>query len=421
MSTILVVTLGGSCQPIVTAIRNYTPQHVYFIVSTGARGSKSTVDAAGKPCKGRLPEDDAPAIVQQVALAPSQYTVREIEEQDSLQECYTVVQATLRFAQQAFPDARWVADYTGGTKTMSVALVLAALQANWELSLVKGARTDLVKVVDGTEVAGLVNSWEVRALQRMEEARRLFDDHHYAAAETLLSDILQAGAISTALQETVREWVGLARGFDAWDRFDHDRALKTLTPYQSRIVPNFIFLKQVIDTNNRSTGYERCFDLLRNAERRACQSRYDDAVARLYRACELLAQTRLKQRTPSLTSGDLDVMSLPEVLRPAYEHLRDPGDGRVKLGLRQNYELLVALGDPVGLAYQRVEKTLLNGLSARNDSILAHGSTPLSNAQYKAFAEIVTSLFEDVRAQLQISVNAPQFPSLEASSAKAKA
>lgn len=412
MATILVVTVGGSCQPIVTAIGDYAPQHVFFIVSTGSRGSKSTVDAAGAPCKGRTDADAAPSIVQQAGLAPSKYTVREIHEPDSLQECYAVVQATLRIARQDFPGARYVADYTGGTKTMSVALAMAALEADWELSLVKGARTDLVKVIDGTEVAGLVNSWEVRARQRMEEARRLFNDHQYAAAEAILSNILQTGAVSTALQVTLREWIGLARGLDAWDRFDHARAIAILTPYQSYIVPNYIFLKQILGTDKRATGYETVYDLLRNAERRAHQGRYDDAVARLYRACELLAQIRLQQRDPALAPGNLDTELLPENLRATYENLRDPGDSKIKLGLRQDYDLLVALGDPLGVAYRKVEKILLNGLSARNNSILAHGATPLSESEYRQFAEVVTTLVGDACSQLRIAVNAPQFPSL---------
>jgi hypothetical protein len=42
-------------------------------------------------------------------------------------------------------------------------------------------------------------------------------------------------------------------------------------------------------------GYEIVEDLLLNAERRAMQDRYDDAVGRLYRALELLVQIRLLQ------------------------------------------------------------------------------------------------------------------------------
>ena len=35
-------------------------------------------------------------------------------------------------------------------------------------------------------------------------------------------------------------------------------------------------------------------DLLLNAERRAIQGRYEDAIGRIYRAIELIAQIRLK-------------------------------------------------------------------------------------------------------------------------------
>lgn len=358
-TTILAVTVGGSCQPVITAITDYQPQHVVFIASEGPRGSRLTVDGAGKPCTGREREDSKPSIVAQTSLEGAQFKIHPIVDPDSLQACYAVARQALAEAMQLFPNCRYVADYTGGTKTMSVALAMAALESNWELSLVKGARTDLIKVVDGTEVAGLVNSWEVRARQRMEEARRLFDDHFYSAAETLASSILQAGAVSAELQTKLREWVGLARGFDAWDRFDHGRALQILTPYQSRVVPNFIFLRQVVGNDRRNTGYEPVFDLVRNSERRAHQKRYDDAVARLYRASEMLAQIRLRQRTPSLDASNLSLEVLPEHLRSTYEHLRDSSDGTIKLGLRQNYELLAALDDPVGLAYRVLDCCVL--------------------------------------------------------------
>lgn len=410
--TILAVTAGGSCQPVVTAVTDYQPHHVVFIASDGPRGSKPTVDGDGKPCKGRDGEDAKPSIVAQTGLDASQFTIHPILDPDSLQACYSVTRSALTEAMERFPNCRYVADYTGGTKTMSVALAMAALEADWELSLVKGARTDLVKVVDGTEVAGLVNSWEVRARQRMEEARRLFDDHHYAAAETLTSSILQTGPLSTELQATLREWVGLARGFDAWDRFDHDRAFQVLKPYQARIVANFIFLKKLTGNDKRATGFEAVYDLVRNSERRAHQKRYDDAVARLYRACEMFAQIRLRQHTPSLDSSNLCIDALPEHLRSTYDQLRDPGDNKIKLGLRQDYELLADLNDPVGTAYSTHQKRLMNGLSMRNNSILAHGTSPIGPDGYQQFAKILTDLLNDATQRLSIAFDAPQFPHL---------
>lgn len=414
MPTLLAVTVGGSCQPVVTAIHDYAPAHVCFLASTGTRGSRALVDGSERPCQGTAREP-MPAIVAQARLTPDRYTVHEIADPDSLQDCYAAARAVLAGLAARFPNHRCVADYTGGTKSMSVGLVMAALEADWEISLVKGARTDLVKVVDGTEVAGLVNSWEVRARQRMEEARRLFADYHFAAAEGLLEAILRSAPISTDLQAEIRQWIAFARGFDAWDRFDHTRAFQVLEPFQGRLVPHFIFLKRLLGKDRQATGYEGACDLLRNAERRAAQHRFDDAVARLYRAVELFAQVRLGQRTPPLASGDLDLDALPEHLRAKYEAMRDARDGKIRLGLRQDYDLLAELGDPAGTAYRRHEKRLLHVLTARNASILAHGTTPLTAAAYEEVANVVGEMLQEACSALKIRVAAPQLPLLRGS------
>ena len=50
MSVMLALTVGGSCAPVITAIRDYQPDFVCFIVSSGSRGSWATVDGPGNPC-----------------------------------------------------------------------------------------------------------------------------------------------------------------------------------------------------------------------------------------------------------------------------------------------------------------------------------------------------------------------------------
>lgn len=47
MSKILLVTVGGSFQPIVTVIRSLQPDRVIFIASDGEKGSKSQVIGGG--------------------------------------------------------------------------------------------------------------------------------------------------------------------------------------------------------------------------------------------------------------------------------------------------------------------------------------------------------------------------------------
>lgn len=403
MPTLLVVTVGGSCAPIVTAVRNYGPDFMCFFASAGSHGSRAMVDGAGQVCQG------ASSIVAQTGLKPEQYEVVELTEPDSLTDCYGAMRAAL--ARLAADRAGWrrLADYTGGTKTMSAALVLAALEADWELSLVKGTRPDLVKVLNGSEMAALVNAWEVRARQLMAEAQRLFNAYAYTSAGELLESLTRTGPLSAELEREVRQWVALCRAFDAWDRFNHAQARQLLEPYQSRAVPQWRFLKALMGLE-RATGYEPILDLLRNAERRAARGRYDDAVARLYRALEMLAQTRLGERTPSLTTGDLDVSLLPDGLRKKYEALRDPSDGKIKLGLRQDYELLAELDDPLGRVYRQHEKALLNVLSQRNHSILAHGNMPLTQGDYQEMAQIVQTFIQEGLMALGVKVQAPQFP-----------
>lgn len=423
MPMVLAVTVGGSCAPVVTAIRDYQPDHVLFFASSGPRGSRSTIDGAGKVCQ------DNPNILAQTNLSEGRYTIVEIDEPDDLPRCYATVRKGLAELAAKHPDWRRVGDFTGGTKTMSAALVLAALEMGWELSLVKGMRTDLVKVVDGTEMAGLVNAWEVRVRQRMAEGMQLFNSYAFAAAGELLEGALRIAPVSAETERTIKQWVALCRGFDAWDRFDHDRAYRLLEPFQSLLAPDWWVFLKVLAGKARGSGYEPVFDLLLNAERRAARGRYDDAVARLYRALEWMAQIRLAQREPPLDAGNIQVDLLPEPLRAEYEAMRkpsqDPGKpGKVQLGLVEGFVLLAKLGDPLGRVYGeswgQVRTSLQAVLEKRNYSILAHGTRPLSQADYQAMRDQVEKLIQNGLAALGVRRTGVQFPLLTESGVAAR-
>jgi CRISPR-associated protein (TIGR02710 family) len=413
MTTLLALTVGGSCVPIVTAIQDHEPDLVCFFATAGPRGSRMTVDGTGKPC-GRDP-DREPSIVAQLDLLPDRYRIVELEEPDDLAYIYTRCYDVLRELAVEHPQAHYIADYTGGTKSMSVGLALAALESGWSFSLVKGMRTDLVQVANGTEMASLVNAWEVRARQRMEEARRLFNAFAYASAGELLEDLVRQNPLSPRLDRTIRSWVTYCRGFDAWDRFDHTWAAQLLSSVPGHGI-SWPFLK-ALTGQIRTSGYEPVLDLVLNAERRAGRGRFDDAVARLYRAIELLAQIRLQARTPSLDSSDLDVARLPEALQAKYERLR-PDDtpagekAKIQLGLVKDYVLLQDLGDPLGSVYASLEGRLRHALTKRNHSILAHGLTPLTKEDYQMVWDVAKVLLTEGLAALGVDWQACQFPLL---------
>jgi CRISPR-associated protein (TIGR02710 family) len=125
-------------------------------------------------------------------------------------------------------------------------------------------------------------------------------------------------------------------------------------------------------------------DLLNNAMRRGDDERkYDDAVARLYRAMELLAQRQLL--THSIDSSDVKPEDIPAELRQKWESLFE--EGSAKIGLAHCYELLTALGDPLGEFYGDEKAKRL--LSTRNNSILAHGLHSVNREVYVTLRDLV--------------------------------
>ena len=118
-------------------------------------------------------------------------------------------------------------------------------------------------------------------------------------------------------------------------------------------------------------------DLLANALRRRHEARYDDGVARLYRAIESLAQLSLAERHEIPSTDNVPLDRVPEPLRDEWA-LR-VRDGKLQVGLQDAFALLDELGDQTGKAFKalRLDDRERSPLAARNQSILAHGFEPV--------------------------------------------
>ncbi|WP_315789515.1 hypothetical protein [Fischerella sp. JS2] len=154
MSKILLVTVGGSFQPIITAIRSLQPDRVIFIASDGEKGSKSQVIGEGTPCevrRGAEVVERLPNIPTQVNLGENFQPERDlilVQNPDNLAESYAKISSCIRNLQQE-SGHQIMADYTGGTKTLSAALVMAAVDCGISLYITIAARDNLVKVERG--------------------------------------------------------------------------------------------------------------------------------------------------------------------------------------------------------------------------------------------------------------------------------
>lgn len=383
--TILVLTVGASHQPILTAIETLRPDHVVFLCSDDiptTKGSWRQVLGEGKVIKSKrdLKHPDLPNIVTQVGLRQEQYEVVRIRDLDDLEACYREAFAILDRLRQRWPTARIVADYTGGTKSMTAGLAIAAVDdQRCETSFVSGTRSDLDRVLDRTQVAQPVTVWDVRGRRKLGEVATRVRRFDYSGAEDLLKTIA-ATRVSRELRETVVAWIAICRGLDAWDRFAHEEARELLAAYRKRLVRECVMLEELCRAEPRDP-YIRADDLLLNAERRAEQGRYDDAVARAYRGLELIAQVRLRSQH-GIDTSNVDPTKVPGDWWAAQ---RPDAKGRVLVALLAAWDLLRVLGDePLGSWFASRMGEIRALLETRNHSILAHGNSPIDEAVFQS-------------------------------------
>ena len=205
----------------------------------------------------------------------------------------------------------------------------------------------------------------------------------------------------------------LSRGLDAWDRFDHITALAALEPYRPRIGAEwkgFFMALKWLTGEDETQEPARLLDLWRNAERRAAQGRYDDAVARVYRLLEWSAQWLLRSRC-EIDTGNV----LPEQV-PVGMNLAPNSKGRIQVGLMVAWELLAHYqpDSPAGGFIRAEKNVLLNWLQIRNESILAHGFRSVAENDWRPLAEwvktrLLPALLQEMAA-LRIRELPPQLP-----------
>ncbi len=259
MPSILIVTVGGSHQPIVTAICSLNPDRVVFICSTGKKGSESQVIGDGTPCevrKGQELIEKLPNIPTQAKLGyrfDANRDLIKIQEPDDLSECYQKAVLGIQNIQAELPDAQIMADYTGGTKTMSVALAIAALDHRVELYLTTADRSNIIRVERGEMTSQAIVAPLVVQRTIEQFLPIVLQQYNYPAAIAELRRLLPSRELPHETKRKIQTLCTVCSGFDTWDRFEHKEALLCLESYMSKseIQPLALFLKRVISSRGK--------------------------------------------------------------------------------------------------------------------------------------------------------------------------
>ena len=401
---ILLCTVGGSHQPILTAIESLSPGYVCFFCTdkdpeTGKPGSINQVTGEGKVIKAN-PRDDQPTlpnIPAQAGLGTDQFEPRMVPA-DDLDGAYFAMRRAAAELAGRFPEARFVADYTGGTKTMTAALVCAALERDdVELQLVAGARANLVRVQDGTEQAVVASVARLRLERAMTPYLGAWRRFAYREAAEGLSGIRVS--VDAADGTRLRLARTLSRALARWDDFDHAGALELIDSSASRVSQCYPAMRPALRllTKEDDTRHDpaRLFDLWLNAERRASQGRFDDAVARVYRLIEWTAQWQLGRKL------NIDTADFPADLLPTDIDAHPDREGKIKLPLWSAWRVAQGrLGEPIQGLIENHGAELRNLLAIRNCSILAHGFSPVQKPDWERMRQWTQERFLPVLRHL---------------------
>ncbi|MEM2816428.1 MAG: TIGR02710 family CRISPR-associated CARF protein [Candidatus Bathyarchaeia archaeon] len=346
------------------SVRHHNPDVTLFVVT----------------CESR--ERTLPIVIDRAK--PKQYEVIMLEDPDNIQAIYETLQPIFVQARESYEHL--VVDFTSGTKAMTASLaVLAALYDVNELSYITGKRMNGI-VQAGTEQILSIRPYFISAEQKLKTAIYFFNRAQYSTATAILRQIIRIK--DPKIIEKVDPILNLAEAYALWDKFKHIEAFEKLKNIKiSDLNKNKQFLGELASRIGQNREPEPYFiaDLLNNAQRRAEEGKHDDAVARLYRTMELIAQYRLKIKYGIESSSCPSGMLPPKILE---KWNIPPGTGKVKLGLEKDYELLEAKGDILGEKYLK-DESLRHLLLNRNNSILAHGLTPVEMQVWQKLHEKV--------------------------------
>jgi CRISPR-associated protein (TIGR02710 family) len=414
-SVLLICTVGGSPEPIVATIKHWRPARIRFVHSPQTKAEIETTIVPKATAEG-------------LQLDPGRYDLFELPDAEDFRACVDRLRALTADVEQwdnRGGDFQVVVDFTGGTKCMSAALALQARRWPCRFSYVGGSsrnKAGVGVVVPGTEkVVHSVNPWDALGYQAIEDFVVLFDQGACAAAARVVE-----GAKKRLTREDRKRELNvleqLAKAFDAWDRFEHQAAAECLKVVEkgandlraalgvqggNHVLDEIPHLARHLDQLLASQRPGRCHvvDLLANALRRRTEGRFDDAVARLYRAIEAVAQVRLAEAHGIESTERVPLERVPEDLRNRLEARAE--DGHVRLGLQDAYALLGALGDSLAQQFRQAGLHRRESpLSVRNRSVLAHGFERVSEKASDAMWRIALDLAQVREDEL------PRFPRL---------
>lgn len=346
---------------------------------------------------------NARRMIERSGLDPSRCEIVELSGAHDLDEVFRMTNDLIqRLVKRGYAPEQIAINYTSGTKVMGSGAVLSAVYNKiMELRYITG----LASVREGPERARhrilTTKPGAVFAYQEMLEGRSMLLDLRFRSAFAVL-EAVQDDLLTPEDRKLRLALSRLTRAYGEWDNFYPDRFLtlyadvefghETLLPFRLHEDQHEALRTTAAEMSGGQPGPFVITDLYNNALRRLILGRTEDALARLYRALEMLGQWVL-ERTFNIDTNNVDTRRIPPRDRVSFEALRSMEDGTVKIGFRKAYELLVIFDAPLGRQF-KANPVMRDFVETRAVSILAHGLRPAGQEESQRYIVQARDLFK---------------------------
>ena len=313
---------------------------------------------------------------------------------DDIHHCFSDIRVEYEKLVKEDPDVDIILNNNSATKSMTSAMMSLALLTHRTILFIDGTRNPDGAIVPGTERIVSQTLYPIYDEMMVERAIQYFNHNQFSYAIQEVSTV--------CLHPQKENYRQLFRAYDLWDRFEHSKAHDLLSPvtYPGRNKEQFInnqrFLQILLRSKNKTLRYLCVLvDLINNAQRRYDDGRYDDAVARLYRAFELIAQVLLLSKGLDDIENKISFTQLKPLVtnRDRLNSYQDYLEGgNVLVGCGKKYQILTDIGI---MNAEQWHQKMLKLLSRRNESILAHGLTPVDRETAGLFLEKINTFVKN--------------------------
>ena len=315
--------------------------------------------------------------------------------------------------------------------------------------------TDFRKPTPGTErMFYISNPYEVFGDLEIDKALNLFQEHNYAGARERLEE-LKEKVPEPAIRQQLKFMYLLAKAYEQWDSLEFQKAYESMEKLieelkrDMAVNPKFVLMdflsklnrqREILYPLTKIKGFMQnkenmkvlkektyivplMFTMYGNSLIRERQEKYDSATLLLYRLLEMIEQRRLALHNINVSKADyyniaFDKDKFPQVANMTSQERFEFYKKEVnaikfevfgknanqylaeQISLLDGFIQLAALKDDLLLLDEKsvVDKIrrLRSAVYLRNNSIFAHGLSPVSYSDYLRFKETVTSLFQQL-------------------------